>query len=267
MQQAIKENNQLWLVKSTKPGRGQAMAGNKEALIGSGEYYKHVEHCARKIRRTNDVDEIIGILDMVLAETKGLQFSDEVRAAQAQVRHAEQKIELLKDELAQLRELVHTDQMTGAFSRRGLNEIFMREAARADRGDTSLCAALLDLDNFKQINDTHGHPFGDSVLMHLVAVAKDTLRPSDIIARFGGEEFVILLPDIDIEKATFVINRLQKNLEKKNLSQPDNQPFFFTFSAGVTIRKFNELQNSVIKRADEALYRAKNAGKNQVVSA
>ena len=243
------------------------MTDSKDTLIGSETYYKQVEHYAQKIRNTKDVDEIIDILDKVLVETKGLRLADEVNAAQTQVQIAEQKIELLKDELAQLRELVHTDQMTGAFNRRGLNEIFMREAARADRGGTSLCVVLLDLDNFKRINDTYGHPFGDSVLVHLVAVAKETLRPSDIIARYGGEEFIILLPDTSMEKAIIVMNRLQKGLVKKSFVRPDNQPFKFTFSAGLAVRKFDELQNSVIKRTDEALYRAKHAGKNQVVAA
>jgi diguanylate cyclase (GGDEF)-like protein len=122
----------------------------------------------------------------------------------------------------------------------------------------------LDLDNFKKINDSCGHQFGDTVLLHLVAIAKDTLRPSDIIARFGGEEFVILLPDITMEAAISVICRLQKTLAKQCLLQPDDQPLSVTFSAGVAIRRFGEHQNTVIKRADEALYRAKHAGKDRV---
>ncbi len=267
MQQAIRKSNVLRLVKPIKPVRDQVMVDSKKTTIGSEEYYKQVEHYAQKIRRTSDVDEIIGILDVVLAETRGLHLADEVHTAQAQVQHAEQKIELLKDELAQLRELVHADQMTGAFNRRGLNEIFMREAARADRSDTPLCVALLDIDNFKQINDTYGHQFGDSVLMHLVAIAKEILRPSDIVARFGGEEFVVLLPDICIDEAIFVMNRLRENIAKKCLLQPDNKPFSFTFSAGIAVRKYDELQNSVIQRADEAMYRAKHSGKDKVLSA
>ena len=265
--QVTKEKKSLRLIKSIDTVKDPATLDRRRSSIGSDEYYQHVERYAQQIRHTSDVNEIINILDLVLSETRGLQLNDEVHVAEEKVQHAEQKIELLKNEMEQLRELVHTDQMTGAFNRRGLEEVFVREAARADRKVVSLCVALLDLDNFKNINDTCGHQFGDTVLMHLVSIAKETLRPSDIIARFGGEEFVILLPDVTMEAALSVICRLQKTLAKHCLLQPDDQPLSVTFSAGVAIRRFGEHQNTVIKRADEALYRAKYTGKNRVEAA
>lgn len=235
-------------------------------LIGSEEYYKQVEQYAHQIRHADNTDEIIDILDVVLSETRGLQFSDEVNAAHEQVKLAEQKIQLMKSELEQLRALVQIDQMTGAFNRRGLDELFGREAARADRHAQSLCVVLIDIDNFKKLNDNYGHQYGDDVLIRLVSVAKDMLRPSDIIARYGGEEFVILLPDIEMDEAISVIHRLQKNLSKSDVTQKISQSFPVTFSAGVAVRSFGEHQNSVINRADKALYQAKNTGKNKVVS-
>ena len=265
--QILNEKKPLRLVKSTDNLEGSKITGFAKTMVASDKYYKKVEHYAQQIRRTTDVDEIINILDVVLSETKGLQLTDEVNTAQEQVQQAEQKIELLKSELEQLRELVHTDQMTGAFNRRGLDEIFIREAARADRSDVSLCVVMIDLDNFKQINDSFGHQFGDSILMHLVAVAKETLRPSDIISRYGGEEFAVLLPEISLEKAISVIHRLQRNLAKQSLQYSENQSVLVTFSAGIAIRDFGEHQNSVINRADKALYKAKHAGKNRVTSA
>nr|MBA2484429.1 GGDEF domain-containing protein [Nitrosomonas sp.] len=252
--QVMNERKSLRLIKSAEINKDSVKLDRSKTSIGSEEYYKQVEHYAQQIRHTSDVDEIINILDLVLSETRGLDLSDEINFAQEQVQVAEKKIELLKNEMEQLRELVHTDQMTGAFNRRGLEEIFIREAARADRKELSLCVVLLDLDNFKKINDTCGHQFGDIVLAHVVNVAKETLRPSDIIARFGGEEFVILLSDITMEAAVSVISRLQKELAKQYLLQPDNQLLSPTFSAGVAIRRFGEHQNSVIKRADDALY-------------
>ena len=265
--QILNERKPLRLVKSADNLEGSKITGFTKTMVASDKYYKKVEHYAQQIRRTADVDEIINILDVVLSETKGLQLTDEVNAAQEQVQHAEQKIELLKSELEQLRELVHTDQMTGAFNRRGLDEIFIREAARADRSDVSLCVVMIDLDNFKQLNDSFGHQFGDSVLMHLVAVTKETLRPSDVISRYGGEEFAVLLPEISLEKAISVIHRLQRNLAKQSLQYSENQSVLITFSAGVAVRDFGEHQNSVIDRADQALYKAKHAGKNRVIPA
>ncbi|WP_292921067.1 GGDEF domain-containing protein [Nitrosomonas sp.] len=234
-------------------------------MIDSEDYYKQVERYADQIRKTRNADEIIRILDIVLSETRGLKFSDEVFAAQEQVKQAERKIELLKGELEQLRGLVQTDQMTGAFNRRGLDEIFKREAARADRNAQSLGVVLIDLDNFKKINDNFGHQYGDSVLINLVTVAKETLRPSDIVARFGGEEFVILLPEVELEDALTIIQRLQNNLERNFSLQIDNQSMPVTFSAGVALRSFGEHQNSVISRADKALYQAKRTGKNRAI--
>ena len=145
MQEAIKQKQKrmLRLVKST-----DAIKSEQKPMIDSEDYYKQVERYAEQIRNTSNADEIIRILDVVLSETRDLKFSDEVFAAQEQVKRAEQKIESLKSELEQLRGLVQTDQMTGAFNRRGLDDIFKREAARADRNAQSLGVVLIDLDNF-----------------------------------------------------------------------------------------------------------------------
>lgn len=264
MQEAIKQKQKrmLRLVKST-----DAIKSEQKPMIDSEDYYKQVERYAEQIRNTSNADEIIRILDVVLSETRGLRFSDEVFAAQEQVKRAEQKIESLKSELEQLRGLVQTDQMTGAFNRRGLDDIFKREAARADRNAQSLGVVLIDLDNFKQINDNFGHQYGDSVLINLVNVAKETLRPSDIVARFGGEEFVVLLPDVEMEDALTIISRLQNNLAKIFSIQVNSQSMPITFSAGIALRSFGEHQNSVISRADKALYQAKRTGKNRAIPA
>ena len=264
MQDAIKQKQKrmLRLVKST-----DAIKSEQKPMIDSEDYYRQVKRYAEQIRNTNNADDIIRILDIVLSETRGLRFSDEVFSAQEQVKCAEQKIESLKSELEQLRGLVQTDQVTGAFNRRGLDDIFKREAARADRNAQSLGLVLIDLDNFKQINDNFGHQYGDSVLINLVNIAKETLRPSDIVARFGGEEFVILLPDVEMEDALTIIHRLQNNLAKNFSIQVDKQSMPVTFSAGIALRSFGEHQNSVISRADKALYQAKRTGKNRAIPA
>ena len=264
MHEAIKQKQKrmLRLVKST-----DAIKSEQKTMIDSEDYYKQVKRYAEQIRNTSNADEIIRILDIVLSETRGLRFSDEVFSAQEQVRRAEQKIESLKSELEQLKGLVQTDQVTGAFNRRGLDDNFKREAARADRNAQSLGVVVIDLDNFKQINDIFGHQYGDSVLINLVNTAKETLRPSDIVARFGGEEFVILLPDVEMEDALTIIQRLQNNLAKNLSIQVDKQSMPVTFSAGVALRSFGEHQNSVISRADKALYQAKRTGKNRTIPA
>ena len=264
MQEAIKQKQRrlLRLIKSS-----DATKIDQKSVIDSDDYYQQVERYAEQIRKTSSADEIISILDIVLSETRGLRFSNEVFAAQEQVKLAEQKIESLKSELEQLRGLVQIDQMTGALNRRGLDECFKREAARADRNAQSLGVILIDLDNFKQINDNLGHQYGDSVLINLVTLAKETLRPTDSIARFGGEEFVILLPDVEMEEALTIVHRLQNNLARNSLLQLNDQETPITFSAGVALRTFGEYQYSVISRADKALYQAKRTGKNRAIPA
>jgi diguanylate cyclase len=182
------------------------------------------------------------------------------------VQDSEERIHALEAKLQHMSELVREDQLTGSLNRRGLDDVFERETARSDRRGTPLCAALLDLDDFKRLNDTHGHQAGDNALKHLVKIVKDTLRSMDVIARFGGEEFLILLPETTIEAATATMTRLQRELTR-HFFMHENEKLLITFSAGVALRKEGEDQASLVGRADKAMYEAKRTGKNRVVVA
>jgi diguanylate cyclase len=122
---------------------------------------------------------------------------------------------------------------------------------------------VLDIDNFKNINDALGHKTGDLALVHLARVVRQALRPSDVIARYGGEEFVILLGDTTAADAVNVMMRVQRELTKRFFLH-NNERVLITFSAGVAQRVTGESQEDLIERADRALYRAKEAGKNRV---
>ncbi|PKO81455.1 MAG: hypothetical protein CVU19_06865 [Betaproteobacteria bacterium HGW-Betaproteobacteria-13] len=137
--------------------------------------------------------------------------------------------------------------------------------ARMRRSGTSLSIALLDVDNFKQINDAHGHVVGDNALRHLARVVKETLRPQDSIARYGGEEFLILLPETEPDQAQIILVRLQRELTRRYfLAQ--HQHLLITFSAGIACLGDTEDPMNAIERADKAMYAAKRAGKNRVVN-
>jgi diguanylate cyclase len=125
---------------------------------------------------------------------------------------------------------------------------------------------LLDIDNFKKLNDRLGHKTGDEALIHLVKVVRDSLRPMDTLARYGGEEFVILIPDTPLEEAINAMTRLQRELTK-NFFLAYNEKILITFSAGVAQFSQDETGADAIKRADQAMYLAKRAGKNRVLSA
>jgi diguanylate cyclase len=242
-----------------------------EMSVSTGEYHARIEGYSEKISKTEDIHQINQILGDLSKDVRGAQLDmqrlrDELIEARHKVEAAEQKIHELEAELEQVSTLVHEDQLTGTLNRRGMDDAFERELARADRLKSSLCVALLDVDNFKKLNDTLGHQAGDEALLHLVRVVKETLRPMDIIARFGGEEFVIILPDADLDEAISVMTRLQRELTKKFFLYK-NQRVLITFSAGVALRELGEASDSMIERADKAVYKAKEAGRNLVLAA
>ncbi len=127
-------------------------------------------------------------------------------------------------------------------------------------------AGILDLDHFKSINDTRGHPFGDQVLRHFANTSKSALRPGDLMCRIGGEEFLLLIPGSGIDNARGIVERLRALLAGSEQAE-SLQGFKYTFSAGLTELQANDSQESVLARADGALYRAKKDGRNRCVVA
>lgn len=237
----------------------------------TSDYHDKIENCAEKISAARDISELESVLGEVMRETRNIQINaqrsrDELRVTQQQVQESEARIKELESELAATSDLIRHDQLTGVLNRRGLEEIFGKEMARASRHETTLCVALLDIDNFKKLNDSLGHDAGDEALIHLARVCRDTLRPQDTVARYGGEEFIILLPDTSLDDASIALTRLQRELTKKFFLH-GNDKVLITFSAGVTPLRVDDNQASAIKRADEAMYNAKQTGKNRVIAA
>jgi diguanylate cyclase len=242
-----------------------------ELAQSTGEYHAKIESYNQKIGRADNLPELSHILEDIMHDTRIIQTSvmrshEELLNARKQAVEAEERVRKLEDELAQISELVHEDQLTGALNRRGMDEMLERETKRADRAQSPVSIALLDIDNFKRLNDTLGHQAGDSALVHLSNVIKEGLRPSDAIARYGGEEFIIVLPDTGLDEAVETVNRLQRELTKKFFLHK-NERLLVTFSAGVALRANGEDAEDVIGRADKAMYQAKLAGKNRVFKA
>jgi diguanylate cyclase len=237
----------------------------------TSDYHGKIGQCAEKITAANDLSELESVINEVMQETRNIQLSteharDELRSTQQKVQESEARIQQLEKELEATSNLVRHDQLTGVLNRRGLEDMFNKEVARSQRHDTVLCVALLDIDNFKKLNDAHGHDVGDQALIHLAQVCRETLRPQDTVARYGGEEFIILLPETPLADAAGVLTRLQRELTKR-FFLGGNEKILITFSAGVTQMQDSDSQATVIKRADEAMYTAKQTGKNRVVSA
>lgn len=156
--------------------------------------------------------------------------------------------------LVEVEALAHSDALTGLPNRRTLDEQLPREMARALRAESDLCLAILDLDHFKAYNDTHGHLAGDEMLRRCAIAWDSELRGEDTIVRFGGEEFLVVLPDTRPDLAIEIVERLR-------MATPGGQ----TCSAGLACWDLSETAEDLLDRADSALYRAKAAGRDQLV--
>ena len=237
----------------------------------AGEYQEKIESLSGQIQATDDLVVLGRLLEEVSSATRSVQAAtqrsrDDVQQSQHQVQRAEETIRNLQSELARVSAKIREDQLTGALNRRGLEEEYERACSASERRGEPLSIALLDIDNFKALNDTHGHQTGDEALVHLAKVIKATLRPTDVVCRYGGEEFVVLLPGSGSADSVTAISRLQRELTKRFFLH-DNKRLLLTFSAGVAERRRSETRDETIGRADAAMYAAKNAGKNRVVAA
>jgi len=158
-----------------------------------------------------------------------------------------------------------TDELTGLYNRRRLQEVADQEFARRQRHASPLCLMLLDLDHFKHVNDAYGHPVGDAVLSRFAETLRRQVRRLDTVARMGGEEFAVLLPNTDGRAARQLAERIQEAIRAMDLPGPARQ-HRLTSSIGVTEARQGDSFEHLYSRADRRLYRAKEAGRDRVVS-
>jgi diguanylate cyclase len=235
----------------------------------TGTFHEKLEENARQIEQAKSLAEIAPVLKEVVSATRTMAAqsrtsSEELQAMREKADQSDAELVKLHQELDRVSTQARHDPLTGALNRKGLDEAVEREMSTVRRKDTPLCVSLLDIDNFKKLNDTLGHATGDIALTHLATVARECMRPQDTLARYGGEEFVLLLPDTVLEKGIEAMTRLQRELTKK-FFLAGTEKILITFSAGVAQLAADETGADAIKRADKAMYLAKRAGKNRVV--
>jgi diguanylate cyclase (GGDEF)-like protein len=160
------------------------------------------------------------------------------------------------------------DGLTGIHNRRWLDETLNRLVERSERRALPLCLALFDIDHFKRFNDGHGHDAGDAVLARVATTVAKNLRPTDVIARFGGEEFVVLFFETELEQAASAAERVREIVASTPMAMPDGRPLpGVTISIGVAQLGPGDVPAKLLKAADVAMYRAKESGRNRVVQA
>lgn len=175
-------------------------------------------------------------------------------------RQLEKKNLQLSEALKTIKKITNTDPLTGILNRRAFHKILKREISFARRHSLPLSFVMIDIDHFKRINDTYGHEMGDRILKRFARIIIKSIRHEDIFARFGGEEFILLLPNTDINSAFSVCERIRQKIEKTKFKGIKER---ITASFGITELLQQDKELDVLKRADEALYEAKRKGRNR----
>ncbi len=240
----------------------------------AGVFELAVERHAEAVAKADSVESLAGVVQAMLEDSRQVRGAvsgarQRLHEQQQRAQDLEDRVRALEAELRRVSDEAATDALTQVSNRRGLEQAFEGEAARCLRSvgaAAALAVGLIDIDNFKKLNDRLGHSAGDQALKSLAAAVRERLRPVDHIARFGGEEFVLLLPGTELEAAQQALTRLQRSLSAA-LFLHEGEEVFVTFSAGVTLWREGEALEATLARADEALYEAKRTGKNRTCAA
>ena len=237
----------------------------------TGRFQDSLSGYVDTIVQADSIESLAGVVREMVEDTRAVQSlvsqtQEKLQSEHARATELTDRVKQLEDEIRRLSDEVSTDPLTQVANRRGMMRAFEVEQSRMERNGGTLAVALLDIDNFKRLNDQLGHQAGDEALKFLSSTVKGLLRPSDALARYGGEEFVILLPDTPLDEAQSAITRLQRQLSAQ-VFMHENQQVFITFSAGVTLFRSGEAIEATLDRADEALYEAKRTGKNRTCAA
>ena len=235
-----------------------------ELATGIGQFQSDTGAMLAGIDSMRDEKASAGLLRAFMAATLSLRQT--VAASRRELDETRHRLEEVTGELNRTSELARTDPLTGFGNRRAMGEIIARDIARARRTKDPFCSAILDVDHFKKVNDEYGHAVGDKALVHLGFVVKSAIRETDVICRYGGEEFVVVLPGAAAQGARFVIDRLRVMVENSPLVHGKDR-LTIRFSAGVAELQPGETVDGLLERADQALYEAKRAGRNRVVVA
>ena len=241
---------------ATNPDRPVIAEQMRRRLSGEAPHVEYTFHGLRKDGAVLDVECHSSVMDIggrIVLISLMIDVTERVRA--------EREVRALQD---QLREQAIHDPLTGLYNRLPLGEFFDRELSQARRHHRQLCLVMGDLDHFKAVNDTYGHPAGDEVLRLFAGMVRHSFRSSDILCRYGGEEFLILLPDTALEVACERAEQVRRTLEETQITCGSSL-IHLTASFGVAaFPEHDQTREGLISAADRALYAAKNCGRNRI---
>lgn len=221
---------------------------------------------AGRLENVTDLDAVKSIVDFLVMATR--QILDSSNHLENRLSKATTEVDALRGQMARLKAQAMTDALTGLVNRWGLEKLLLREMQVAKTEGKNLCIIMADIDHFKEINDSHGHLVGDNVLKMFAATLTDFVKGRDLVVRYGGEEFLVVLPDTPINGAVSLSRNMQSFLEtmkwrRKETGKPLGK---ITLSFGIAKYRHGESMDSFIHRADNALYYSKKNGRNRVTS-
>ena len=227
-------------------------------------YEQSLQECAAQLTGDIEADELRGLVDGLITSTQQMNAGN--ATLQNHLEESRREADALREELAKVRVEAHSDALTGLANRKGFEDRLRALEASDDYAAHAHCLLIGDIDKFKSVNDTYGHLFGDKMLKIVAKVFSNLTKGKDLAARFGGEEFIILLPETPLRGALTVAESIRRSIEKGRVFNPKTgeEVQRVTISLGVTEIVHGEPLEQAIARADEALYRAKEGGRNRV---
>jgi diguanylate cyclase len=236
------------------------------AGIRASDYNDSLEQYGDTLKRGVDVPALEALVQSLIEATQAMRTSS--ATLQEELESRNQAVEELRAELARARQEAHTDPLTGILNRRGL-EVAIEKAGTGANGDglDGSCLIMLDIDEFKRCNDSYGHVFGDKVIRVVAKVLTNNVKGRDAVARIGGEEFAVFLPQTPLHGARVLAETLRQTVEKGRIKRVESAETIsnITVSLGVAAYQSGETIENFMQRADRALYASKKGGRNRVI--
>jgi len=236
---------------------------DNEYLEPTPRYYVYIILLSAKAQREDMIQGLdAGADDYITKPFNAEELQARIRAGLRIVDLQNQLIQTQK----KLQHLARIDYLTGIFNRRAIIERLKQEMARAERENAPISLAILDIDHFKKVNDTLGHHTGDGVLMECVRRMQDLLREYDILGRFGGEEFLLIIPGANEQQSSEICERIRQHIGDQPM-EIDEHSITITMSMGLATWRQDVSLDDLITRVDDALYQAKGLGRNRIARA
>lgn len=241
----------------------EELANQADQLYGVGrDFDSTIEIFADGVKEAKDRKDVASLIKGLLGEIA--QAQKKVEELTKELEDSKRQIKELKQELRKVQIEALTDRLTGALNRGSLETMVMVNIKKRRAEGTPFSVVIFDIDNFKKINDEHGHVFGDDVLKKVTEVVKSSLANGDLLYRYGGDEFCILLPGRKLSDAVDIMERVFSNIEKIAVMDSKGRVLRVSISAGIAEANKKDTPKDLLLRADEALYLAKNSGKGMI---